>query len=75
MKVQLDSLRCVESLSVAITKQDSYDTLDSQTLDQNSQETIRFAYLNPETDYEIKIEAKNVPVKFKEVKNRFCFNI
>ena len=68
MKVQLDSLRCVESLSVAITEQDSDDTLDSQTLDQNSQETIRFANLNPETDYEIKIEPKSVPVEAKKVR-------
>ena len=68
MKVQLDSLRCVESLSVAITKQDSNDTLGFQTLDENSQETIRFDNLNPETDYEIKIEAKNVPVAVIEVR-------
>ena len=68
MKVQLDSLRCVESLSVAITKQDSNDTLGFQTLDENSQETIRFDNLNPETVYEIKIEAKNVPVAVIEVR-------
>ena len=77
MKVQLDSLRCVESLSVAITKQDSDDTLDFQTLDENSQETIRFDNLNPETDYEIKIEAKNVPVEVIEVRIvlLLCLNV
>ena len=55
LKVQLDSLRCIESLSVAITEQDSDDTLDTKVLDENSQETIRFENLNQETDYEIKI--------------------
>ena len=60
MKVQLDSLRCVESLSVAITAQDSDDTLETleAELDEDSQEeTIRFENLNQETDYEFKIAA------------------
>ena len=57
LKVQLDSLRCIESLSVAITEQDSDVTLNTKVLDENSQETIRFENLNHETDYEIKILA------------------
>ena len=57
MKVQLDSLRCVESLSVAISEQDSDDSLDEKMLHEDSDETISFEKLNQETDYEIKIVA------------------
>ena len=56
MKVQLDSLRCVESLSVEIAERDSDDTLDTKVLNQNSNdETISFEDLIQETDYVIKI--------------------
>ena len=57
MKLQLDSLRCVESLSVAISEQDSYDSLDEKMLHEDSDETFSFENLNQETDYEIKIVA------------------
>ena len=57
MKLQLDSLRCVESLSVAISEQDSYDSLDEKMLNEDSDETFSFENLNQETDYQIKIVA------------------
>ena len=82
MKVQLDSLRCVESLSVEITGHDSDDTLASRVLDENSvDETITFDSLDHETVYEIKVDATSFEdmdqplMKIKAVRTYYIYFI